>query len=178
MTCRSYFLDTRLPKFLLFKIALLIWNTIEIHKVVWKFHISLLFHWFECTDFKNSNLFEFVSKFCDEYFVEEYIRWPIEWHIDYIFWIPGCKIFHCEILPSYFEIPLKFDRIVWKFHILLLFGWFECTNFKNSNLFNHVSKFYDERFSEEYFWFSIKWHIDHIFWIRGCKKFYHSRLRS
>ena len=144
MTCRSYFLDTRLPKFLLFKIAFLIWNTIEIHKAVWKFQISLLFHWFECTDFKNSNLFEFVSKFYDEYFVEEYIRWPIEWHIDHIFWIPGCKIFQYQRLRSDSEIPSKFDELVWKFHISLLFHWFECANFKNSNLFEHISKFHDK----------------------------------
>ena len=37
---------------------------------MWKFHISLLFHWFECTNFKNSNLFEYVSKFYDRNFLK------------------------------------------------------------------------------------------------------------
>ena len=85
------FFGYAVAKVSLFKIAFLIWNTIEILKVVLKFHISLFFHLFECTDFKNSNLFGFVSNFYDEYFVEKYI---IQWDIDNKFWIPGCKIFH------------------------------------------------------------------------------------
>ena len=98
--------------------------------------------------------------------------WPIEWHIDHIFWIRGCKKFHYWRLRSYSEILLKFDKIMWKFHISLLFHWFECTSFKNPNLFDYVSKFYDTNFVEEYLWWPIEWHIDHIFWIRGCKKFH------
>ena len=131
---------------------------------MWIFDITLFFHWFAYTNFKNSNLFEYVSKFHDTHFVEEYMRLPIEWHIDHVFWIRSCKKFHYWRLHSYSEILLKFDKIMWRFHISLLFHWFECTNFKNSNLFEYVSKFYDTNFVEEYIRWPIEWHIDHIFW--------------
>jgi len=60
--------------------------------------------------------------------------------------------------------------------ILWIPNGFECINFKNSNLCKYVSKFCDKNFVEEYFELSTEWHVYHIFWIRGCKKFNHSRL--
>ena len=58
------------------------------------------------------------------------------------------------------------------------FDEFECTNLKNSNLCKYVSKFCDTNFVEKNFKVSIEWYVNHIFWVRDCKKFIYGRLHS
>ena len=130
----------------------------------------MIFHGFECTNFNNSNLSSLcICFFFPRYFVKEYFKMSINLHTYHIFWVRGCHKFHRGRLRSWFEIPSKLHRIVWKLHILINFHQFECTNFKNWNLCEYVSKFCDKIFVGEYFQVSIEWHVYHIFWIRGCK---------
>ena len=81
----------------------------------------LNFHWFECTNFTNSNLFKYVSKIYGKPISEQHYWLFIERCIFRIFWIGGCKKFQHRRWRSSFEIPSIFDTILWKFHIRWFF---------------------------------------------------------
>ena len=82
----------------------------------------MIFYGFECTIFKNSKVCEYVSKFFVRYFVKEYFKMSIKLHTYQIFWLHGCHKFHRRRLRSWFEIPSKLDRIVWKLNIFNQFS--------------------------------------------------------
>ena len=83
----------------------------------------MIFRGFECTNFKNLNLSSLcVCFFFPRYFVKEYFKMPINLHTYHIFWVRGCHKFHRGRLRSWFEIPSKLHRIVWKLHIFNQFS--------------------------------------------------------
>ena len=129
----------------------------------------MIFHGFECTNFNNSNL----SSLCICFFPD-------------ILWKSTSKCLSTYILIIFFGYVVVTNFIVedcvldLKYHqnfielyenciFLINFHQFECTNFKNWNLCEYVSKFCDKIHVGEYFQVSIEWHVYHIFWIRGCK---------
>ena len=130
----------------------------------------MIFRGFECTNFKNSNLSSLcVCFFFPRYFVKEYFKMPINLHTYHIFWVRGCHKFHRGRLRSWFEIPSKLHRIVWKLHIFNQFSsiWMhQLQKFKSLRVCIQILW---EIYVGEYFQVSIEWHVYHIFWIRGCK---------
>ena len=91
----SYFLNRWLKNISLLKITFLIWNPIKIPLNSIESYNRSIFHdfdWFQCVNFKNSNLCEYTSKICVKHFVDEHYYLIIEWCTYHIFWIGGCKI--------------------------------------------------------------------------------------
>ena len=130
----------------------------------------MIFHGFECTNFNNSNLSSLcVCFFFPRYFVKEYFKMSINLHTYHIFWVVVVTNFIVEDCVLDLKYHQNFIELYENCIFLINFHQFECTNFKNWNLCEYVSKFCDKIFVGEYFQVSIEWHVYQIFWIRGCK---------